>query len=130
MSPATSASQDAAREIRILEQEFMRLARVKDAAALTETFYTEDAQLLAPGMPLIRGKAAIREFWTNFMQATGPEVILDSHQIEAAGDLAYCVGRYKAEIAGEPQQGKYLVVYRRQADGGYRAIADMFNADA
>jgi ketosteroid isomerase-like protein len=93
-------------------------------------FYADDAQLLAPGAPLIRGKAAIRDFWTAFLLVAGPEVTLDSQTIEASGDLAYGVGRYEAEIGGARQQGKFVVVYRRQADGGYKAIADIFNADA
>ena len=129
MSPATTALQDVARQIRALDAEFMKFARVKDAAGLTEAFYAEDAQLLAPGAPVIRGKAAIRDFWTGFLQVAGPEVTIDSQQIEGAGDLAYCVGRYDGEIAGARQQGKFVVVFRRQADGGYKAIADIFNAD-
>jgi len=64
------------------------------------------------------------------MQVTGPDVTIESDHIEAAGDLAYCVGRYDGEIEGKRQQGKYVVVFRRQADGGYKAIADIFNADA
>ncbi len=130
MSPATGSSQDIARQIRALDTEFMKHARAKDAAALTEAFYAEDAQMLAPGTPLIRGKAAIRDFWTAFMQVTGPEVTIETQHVEASGELAYGVGRYDGEIAGARQQGKYVVVFRRQADGGYKAIADIFNADA
>ena len=56
--------------------------------------------------------------------------VLESHEIEAAGDLAYCVGRYSGTIGGQASQGKYVVVFRKQADGRYKAIADCFNADA
>ena len=128
MSPATTSSPNV-QAIRDLEKEFERLAREKDAAAMTELFYAEDAELLPPGAPLMKGKAAIRAFWTEFMKVAGAEVTLESHRIEAPGDLAYSVGRYDGEIAGARQQGKYIVVFRRQADGGYKAIADCFNAD-
>jgi ketosteroid isomerase-like protein len=125
---APTSSQDVARQIRALDEEFMKFARAKDAAGLTDLFYAEDAQLLAPGAPVIRGKAAIRDFWAGFLQIAG-EVTLDSQHIEASGDLAYGVGQYDGEIAGARQQGKYVVVYRRQADGAYKAIADIFNAN-
>jgi ketosteroid isomerase-like protein len=128
MSPATT--QDVARQIRALDAEFMRLANAKDAAGLTEAFYAEDAHLLPPNAPIVTGKAAIRDFWKAFMQVTGTDVVLDSYEISAAGDLAYGVGRWSGTIQGAHQKGKYVVVYRRQADGGYKAIADIFNADA
>lgn len=128
MSSAASGIPEIAQTVQALEAEFMRHARAKDAAALTQAFYAEDAQLLAPGAPLVRGKAAIRDFWTAFLQVAG-DVMLDAHDSSASGDLAYCVGRYDGEIGGVRQQGKYVVVLRRQADGGYKAIVDAFNAD-
>jgi ketosteroid isomerase-like protein len=130
MSPATTGSQDAARQIRALDTEFMRLANAKDAAALTKAFYAEDARLMPPNAPMVKGHAAIQDFWTAFMKVTGTDVTLETSDIEAAGDLAYGVGRWKGTLQGTKQQGKYIVVYRRQGDGGYKAIADIFNADA
>jgi ketosteroid isomerase-like protein len=130
MSPATTGSQDAARQIQALDAEFMRLANAKDAAALTDTFYAEDAKLLPPNSPIVQGKAAIREFWTAFMQIAGNDIKIDSYEISVAGDLAYCVGRYSGTLNGAHQTGKYVVVYGRQGDGSYKAIADIFNADA
>ena len=108
----------------------MRHANAKDAAALTEVFYADDAQLMPPNAPLMRGKAAIRDFWTEFMKITGTDVVLDTYDVSATGDLAYGIGRWKGTLQGKAQKGKYLVVYRRQADGGYKAIADIFNGDA
>jgi ketosteroid isomerase-like protein len=130
MSSAASGGTSAAQEIRALEAAFMKLANEKDAAALTELFYAEDAQLLPPGSPLVQGKAAIRAFWTAFMQIAGNDVTLETHTSGAAGDLVYGVGRYGGTMGGVRQTGKYVVVYKRQADGGLKAIADVFNADA
>lgn len=130
MSSAASGLQDVAQKIRALDAEFIRHAKAKDAAGITEFFYAEDALLLPPNAPLVRGKKAIREFWTSFMTQTGTDVTIDSHDISASGDLAYSVGRWTGTIGGVKQQGKYCVVLRRQADGGYKAIVDAFNADA
>ena len=128
MSPATG-SQEAARQIRALDKEFARLANARDAAGITELFYAEDAKLLPPNAPMMTGKAAIREFWTGFIALGSTDITLESDQIEAAGDLAYCVGRYGHTVNGTRLHGKYVVVFRRQADGNYKAIADVFNAD-
>jgi ketosteroid isomerase-like protein len=130
MSSAASGATSVAEEIQRLEAGFMKHANEKDAAAVTELFYAEDAQLLGPGAPLIRGKAAIREFWAGFMQVAGNDVTLETHTVGEAGDLAYGVGRFTGTIGGAHQTGKYVVVYKRQADGGLKAIADAFNADA
>lgn len=130
MSPATTTSEDIAGQIRALEQEFARLANAKDAATIAEMFYEEDAQLLPPNAPMTRGRAAIRQFWAEFFQVAGTDVVLETGEIAASGDLACSVGRYQGTLAGERAQGKYMLVYRRQADGGYKAIADAFNADA
>jgi ketosteroid isomerase-like protein len=130
MSSAASGGTSVAQEIHAIEARFMKLASEKDAAGLTEAFYAEDAQLLAPGAPLVRGRAAIRDFWTAFLQVAGNDVTLETHTAEAAGDLAYGVGRFAGTIGGAHSTGKYVVVYKRQSDGGLKAIADAFNADA
>jgi ketosteroid isomerase-like protein len=62
------------------------------------------------------------------------KLILRTDKIEVAGDLAYGIGRLQMTIktASGPEvhdEGKYLVVYRRQQDGQWRAIADIFNSD-
>ncbi len=130
MSPASTGSQDVARQIRALDAEFIRHANAKDAAALTKAFYAEDAQLMPPNAPMVKGHAAIQDFWTAFMKVTGTDVALESYEVTAAGDFAYCVGRWSGTIHGSAQKGKYVVIYRRQGDGSYKAITDIFNADA
>jgi ketosteroid isomerase-like protein len=130
MSTAASGAPSVAQQIRAMDAEFVRLARAKDAAALTEMFYAEDAQLLPPNAPLVRGKAAIRAFWTEFMKIAGDDVDIASDTIEPSGDLVCTVGHWSGTIGGQRAKGKYVVVARRQADGGYKAIADCFNADA
>ena len=59
---------------------------------------------------------------------------LDTTTVASAGDLAYGRGRYALDLTppgGVPVQdvGKYIVVYRRQANGTWRAVSDIFNSD-
>ena len=121
---------DAAEQIRAMDAEFVRNANAGNAVALVEAFYANDAQLLPPNSPKVSGKPAITQFWQGFIAAGVSDVQLETTDISASGDLAYGVGRYKFKMAGAPQEGKYLVVYRRQQNGRYRAVVDMFSSNA
>jgi ketosteroid isomerase-like protein len=122
------APSDAARNLRDMDEEFMRNVRARDVRRLVEQFYADDARLLPPGRPELTGKAEILEGWTG-MFAGGLEALeLDTHHIEASGDLAYGVGTYRLTMNGALSRGKYVVVYRRRPDGSYKAVADIFNA--
>jgi len=129
MSTATPAPDDAARAIRALEAEFQRLANAGDAAALTAAFYADDAVVLPPNMPQVNGKAAIRDFWTAFLATGMSDVVLETGNVSSSGDLVYNIGKYGYTAAGARHVGKYLVVYRRQSNGSYRAVADAFNSN-
>jgi ketosteroid isomerase-like protein len=130
MSTATPAPNDAVSAIRALEAEFQRHANANDAAALTEAFYTDDAQLLPPNAPQVNGKPAIRDFWKAFLAVGVSDVVLETGNASSSGDLAYGVGKYGFTAAGARHSGKYVVVYRRQSNGSYRAVADACNSNA
>src|SRR5579884_746274 len=127
MSAAAPTLQDVARAIQELERGFERNANAGDAAALAEAFYAEGAQLLPPNSPLVEGKAAIRDFWAGFLAAGVSDAELRTGDVGASGSLAHGVGAYGFTLNGVRHEGKYLVVYRRQSDGSYRAIADAFS---
>jgi ketosteroid isomerase-like protein len=125
---------DAESALRKLDEEFVRHANGKDIAALVKAFYSPDAALMPPNSPVIRGADQIRGFWQGLIDAGGADVTLETSQIESSGDLAYGIGRYTFTLpspGGERarQSGKYLVVFRRQSDGSWQAIADMFSGD-
>ncbi len=86
--------------------------------------------LLPPNSPPVTGKAAIRDFWKAFLATGVSEVVLETGNITSSGDLAYNVGKYAFTASGARQSGKYVVVYRRQPNGAYRAVADAFNSNA
>ena len=125
---------DVDRALRALDEAFVRNANSKDAGGLVEAFYSRDAALLPPDSPVIRGTDQIRGFWQGLLDAGGADVTLETTQIESSGDLAYGIGRYTFSMpspsgARSRQSGKYLVVFRRQSDGSWKAIADMFSGD-
>jgi ketosteroid isomerase-like protein len=103
-------------------------------AAVISALYAQDARLLAPAAPPIRGRAAIERFWQ-----AGVDTGLKSGELEAAalerGDgVAYELGRYTLAVESDDgtvvDRGDYLLVHERQDDGSWRWAVEMFNPDA
>jgi ketosteroid isomerase-like protein len=120
--------------IRQLDAEFMKTANAKNAGALVKAFYARDAVLMPPNHPAVEGHADIGKFLQGMIDAGFADIKLETTTIASAGDLAYGQGHYELSMApagGAATQdvGKYIVVYRRQPSGGWRAIADIFNSD-
>lgn len=99
------------------------------------TFYAEDASLFPPGSGIDTGKEAIHAAWVAFVTTPGFSLNATTTKVEAArsGDLAYEEGAYllTTKVKGElkAEKGKYVVVWKKQADGNWKAVADIFNAD-
>ena len=127
-APLSSADEAA---IRQSAQDFARAAVANDADAMAN-LYTEDAVVMFPNEPAIVGKDAIR---TRFAADTTLVLTLQVSGVEGRGDLAYSRGTYTQKIQptgeGDPidDTGKWVVVQRRQADGSWLVIADIFNSD-
>jgi len=100
--------------------------------------YAEDGLLLPPGAPPVKGRAAIREFWNGFLQPYAVTLTLGTDRVEGRGDLAYIVGHYhlvttpkaKGTPAMPPEDGKYSEVLKRQADGSWRYVVDMYSPNS
>lgn len=113
---------------------FEKAANAKDAAAMAK-LYTEDATLLPPSSPLIKGRANIQQFWEGFINAGGSDAKLRIMEVTSLGDTAYEIGAFEANMP-TPQggtvrgQGKYVVIWKRQPDGGIKLHVDIFNTNA
>jgi ketosteroid isomerase-like protein len=124
----------AADAIRRLDTEFMKAANARNAAALVKAFYAADAVLMPPNHPAVEGRANIRGFFQGLIDSGLTNIKLETGTIASAGDLAYGRGRYilalsPAGAAPVQDVGKYVVVYRRQLSGAWRAVSDIFNSD-
>ena len=129
----TAIRQETAQLIRALDEEFIRNVNSGNVEALVSAFYAEDAQLLPPNAPLMSGHAAIKECWRGMVSAGLKISVLETKRIEESGDLAYGVGVYELTLSPPgggtiSDKGKYVVVYRRQPGGAWKAVADIFNS--
>ena len=110
-------------------------ANAKNVDALVREFYTNDAVLLPPGSPAIRGAADIHKFWKGMIDAGAADLTLETVSVDASGELAYEIGEAKFTMPDgkgdkAPQAVKYMVVFKRQPGGNLLAVADMFSGNA
>ena len=116
--------------IRALSDAFVRHFNAADADQLVPAFYAEDARLLPPNHPMITGRSQIRQALQGFFEAGLGGLAIETYDLEiaGAGDLAYGIGTFSLARPA-PDRGKFVEVYRRQADGSWRCVADMFSSD-
>jgi len=122
-------------EIRRLSRERAERIGRREFDAMVDAFYDDDAQLLASGVATVRGRDAIRAFWKGAPGRGLVSLTLEARDVEVSLELAYEIGTFFRTLRprhGAPFQeiGKYLVIYRDRGDGAWRAVAEMFNADA
>jgi len=121
-------------EVRALNDGFSKTFSDQDVDRLVE-FYAPDAKLLAPGVPMPEGAAAVKGFLQMMLDAGARALEFESIVVDGQDDLVVDVGRYRLTMeppGGEPviDVGKYIAVSKRQGDGSLRLAYDTFNSDA
>ena len=103
-----------------------------DAKALS-AMYTSDAIAFPPDSEMIRGNEAIGEFWKATRDSGVRGAALTTVEVGRSGDVAYEVGKVSLTIqpvGKEPTTAvaKYVVVWKRQADGSWKLHRDIWNS--
>ncbi len=117
----------------ILQQEarWNEAYKKRDGAALA-AMYADDATLANANESLIRGKDAIQKTTAQFASDPNMRVTFAANRVEVAqsGELAYSRGQYMmttsnpATNAPQTTNGYYLTVWKKQADGSWKALED------
>lgn len=113
-----------------VSQAFVTAVLAKDWDAATG-LYTDSATLLPPNAPVVVGTAGIHAFLAAFPPLSELTITVDA--VEGTGDLAYAQGRYHLTVAAEGSpvdSGKFLDIRRKQKDGSWKYVADMFSSNA
>lgn len=131
--PRPSLEEDLA-AIAAFNQRYLQAINDEDIAALS-SLTTEGHIMLPPNRPPIVGKAANDELngrafeQFDFVETWTPE------ETEVSVDWAYQRGTFVVvatpKAGGDAQEisGSFLRIYRRQPNGEWRMIRDMFNSD-
>ena len=129
-----AAAADYRTEILTIIQAFVSAADAKDAAAIA-VLYADQATLLPPGQPAIKGRQNIQGFCKGFLAAGASDLKLTPVDVRGAGPYVYEIGEFSAMMpqpngGTAPGSGKYVVVYERQSDGKLKMLVDIFNSNA
>jgi uncharacterized protein (TIGR02246 family) len=131
--PDTRAADEAA--IRKLDVDWSNAAQTKNVDAWV-AFYSDDATVLPPNEPMASNKDAIRKSIEGLLTLPGLNLKWEPKKIEVSksGDMAYSFGTYEMSMndpKGTPimDKGKYVEVWKKQADGNWKCAVDTFNSD-
>jgi uncharacterized protein (TIGR02246 family) len=101
----------------------------KGDAALMASVYAPDAHLLPPNHPRVTGPD-IAGFWQAVLDLGVTGGRLETLDLLERDDVAVEEGRYAITVGPDVvDEGKYVVVHRRQEDGSWRWAVDVFNSD-
>jgi ketosteroid isomerase-like protein len=133
---ATGGSPEAeARALTQLDDAWSAAAGSKDVERIA-SFYADDAIAYPPNEPAAVGRAAAKRVWAAyFAEPTFRISWKTTHaEVAASGELGYTTGTYEDSFRGADgktvtERGKYACVWKKQPDGSWKAIHDMWNAD-
>ncbi len=117
--------------IRQGDQDFARLMNAKDMKGVA-AIYAEDAIVLSPNEAAVQGRAAIQAWIESFPPTTNFQVQIQ--EVEGEGDLAYVRGTATFTItpsgaAPVEERAKYIEIWRKQKDGSWKIMRDIWNSD-
>ncbi len=103
-------------------------AFLRGDAAAAAALYTEDAQVIAPGAPVAKGRQAIAAFWQGSIDSGIRDVALRTDEVESAGDLACETGTVRLVAKdGAASEERYVVVWKK-VGGQWMLHRDIWNA--
>ncbi|HZZ34452.1 MAG TPA: SgcJ/EcaC family oxidoreductase [Caulobacteraceae bacterium] len=134
-APPPSAAVDTAGEadaLKAVEKQWLAAWKAHDVPKIA-SFYTADATLMLPGAPVMSGTAAIQAGLTEAMKDPAFNLTFagEAAAVAKSGDLGYTRGPF-TQTASDPKthkpadhKGAYVTVWRRQADGSWKAVQDI-----
>ena len=129
---AAADAADIEKAVRAEETQWNADYKTKDAAKISG-HYTADASLMEPQAPPMNGADAIKAGITQFTADPNLDIQFSADRVTVAqaGDVAVTRGHYRlvttnpATKAPQTETGSYVTVYRKQADGSWKAVEDI-----
>ena len=128
-SPVSNLTQ-LKQEVTAAEAAFAKMATDQGIAEAFASFAAEDAVIKRQSDTLIRGREAIRNYYSApFYKSAKVEWKPDFVDVSANGDLAYTYGKYlwsSQDSTGKvnEQRGVFHTVWKRQKDGSWKYVWD------
>lgn len=132
---AQKSKKPAADAVRDADQQWLKVFAAGDVEK-SVAFCTEDGSVLAPNAPVATGRKAIGRLFSGFFAL--PDLTIEWRpakvEVSRSGEMGYSTGAYKMsfkDASGKTveDRGKYVTVWKRQADGSWKVALDIFNSD-
>lgn len=126
-------NQSAAKALVALDTEWSKAAVAKDTDRVV-SFYAEDAVAYPPNEPISVGRAAARQVWGRYFSEPTFQISRKTTASGAEKSLGWTSGTYEDSYKGPDgkvvlEKGKYVCIWRKGADGKWKAIRDIWNSD-
>jgi uncharacterized protein (TIGR02246 family) len=127
---ARGADADIKSEIQRLSDKFSEAASRGDAAGVA-ALYTEDAQLFPPEAAIVKGRAAIQDFWKPLVEGGSVKAKLTTVEATVAGEYVHEIGMFtlKNSDGSLIQEGKYIVIWKRVGKT-WQLYRDIWNSNS
>jgi ketosteroid isomerase-like protein len=116
------------------DREWATLAATSKNEDSVVGYWSDDARVLMTGQPVVSGKSAIREMVAAMTKIPGFRATWtpDSAVVSRSGDLGYTYGTNEFTVPDSTGKlvttpGRYLTVWRKDADGRWRCVQDISN---
>ena len=125
---------DDAKPLAKLDDEWSAAAGTRDAKRVA-AFYADDAIVYPPNMPMATGRAQAEKVWAGAFADPSYRLAWKTTHAEVSGGFGYTSGTFEESFKGPDGKtvkgtGKYLCVWKKQGDGSWKALHDMWNSDA
>jgi ketosteroid isomerase-like protein len=121
-------------ELGQMNRDFAKTLTAHDAKA-TAMLYDENAWLLPPNEPIVKGRENIQKYWQTFIDLGVIDGTVETIDAKNDGDLGYEIGRFNIRLRGPNgdtliEKGKYTEVLKfDSASKKWVAIHGMWSAD-
>ena len=136
-SYALAADTDAiAKTLTRLDDDWSKAAATRDAERVA-AFYADDAIAYPLNEPIAIGRLAAKKVWAAYFAEPTFSISWKTLYagVSTSGELGFTASSYEDSFKGPDgklvkEKGKYLCTWRKEKDGTWKAIHDMWNTDS
>ncbi|MBW3589982.1 MAG: DUF4440 domain-containing protein [Actinobacteria bacterium] len=116
------------------DAEWAKIASAGQDVEVILSYWTDDAMVVQPGLPVVKGKQALRSYVEESLKIPGFQITWSSTDVSISpdGKLAYLTGTNSVTMDGPDgspikSQGRVVTIWRKDDDGEWRCAVDIWN---